>query len=87
MSDEGRFACACCGFLTLSTAAGEGSYELCPVCYWEDDGVQFADPDYPGGANDPTLNEARENYRSMGASERCFVNDVRAPRPEEHPPA
>lgn len=47
------FACACCGYKTLSSPAG-GGYEICPVCNWEDDPVQFKDPDYKGGANIPS---------------------------------
>ncbi len=79
-----RYACPCCGFLTLSQAP-PGSYEPCPVCYWEDDGVQFADPDYTGGANAESLNVARVNFRSFGASSLNAVSAVRAPLPEENP--
>ena len=38
------------------------SYEICPVCGWEDDPVQRKDPDFRGGANKLSLNEAREEY-------------------------
>jgi hypothetical protein len=27
-----------------------GSYEICSVCFWEDDGVQFRWPTIAGGA-------------------------------------
>ncbi|HEY5317723.1 MAG TPA: CPCC family cysteine-rich protein, partial [Solirubrobacteraceae bacterium] len=30
-----RFTCPCCGFLTLPDPE-RGSYEICPVCFWED---------------------------------------------------
>jgi len=49
--------CPCCGNCTLSEA---GAYEVCPVCLWEDDPVQLSDPDYIGGANQCSLNQARE---------------------------
>jgi hypothetical protein len=55
-----RYRCPCCNFRTLVTEP-PGSYELCPVCYWEDDQIQFRDPDYVGGANAESLNEARAN--------------------------
>ncbi|MBQ6093927.1 MAG: hypothetical protein IJL09_00855, partial [Lachnospiraceae bacterium] len=29
-----KFRCPCCGFYTLEEV---GTYEVCPVCYWEDD--------------------------------------------------
>ena len=38
------------------------------VCFWEDDGVQFNDPDYEGGANEVSLRQARDNYREIGVS-------------------
>jgi Cysteine-rich CPCC len=79
-------ACPCCGKLTLKSEP-PGSYELCPVCYWEDDGVQFADPEYEGGANRESLNVARVNYRAFGASSRSALSHVRRPLPEEEPSA
>ncbi|MBW3572176.1 MAG: hypothetical protein KY467_13835 [Gemmatimonadetes bacterium] len=53
--------CPCCGFRTMAEE-WRGSYELCPVCNWEDDGVQYEDPDYRGGANAESLNEARAAF-------------------------
>ena len=40
-----------------------GSYEICPVCGWEDDRVQREDPDFAGGANTMSLNEAIKAYQ------------------------
>jgi hypothetical protein len=57
-----RYACPCCDLLTL-TEPPPGTFEICPVCRWEDDGIQFVDPDYAGGANRPSLLQARETYR------------------------
>lgn len=53
--------CPCCGFRTM-TEEWRGTYDLCPVCDWEDDGVQYDDPDYRGGANLESLNEARAAF-------------------------
>jgi Cysteine-rich CPCC len=61
------------------------TFDLCPVCFWEDDPVQFDDHDYEGGANKVSLNEARKNFREFGAAERQFVDKVRPPRKEEEP--
>jgi len=79
-----RYACPCCGFLTL-VEAPTGTYDICEVCFWEDDNAQFHDPDYEGGANKVSLNQARENFRLHGVSEIRFEADVRSPLPEEHP--
>lgn len=38
------------------------SHEICPVCGWENDRVQLEDPDFPGGSNKLSLNEARKKY-------------------------
>ncbi|MFK3913424.1 CPCC family cysteine-rich protein [Enterobacter cancerogenus] len=52
--------CPCCGQYEFPE---EGSYEICPICTWEDDPVQTEEPDYKGGANVMSLNEAREAFR------------------------
>ncbi|WP_448262693.1 CPCC family cysteine-rich protein [Microbacterium aurum] len=53
LDDQTVHPCPCCGHLTLGQPPG--SYELCPVCFWEDDAVQLRWPTYPGGANRPSL--------------------------------
>ncbi|HGM7319376.1 TPA: CPCC family cysteine-rich protein [Stenotrophomonas maltophilia] len=42
--------CPSCGLLTLEDCYG--SFAICPICDWEDDGVQLANPTSAGGAND-----------------------------------
>src|ERR1700760_1100484 len=80
-----RFACPCCGYLTLLEKP-PGTYAICEVCFWEDDPVQFADQAYEGGANVVSLAKARENYRTMKVCDPRFASEVRAPRPDEVPP-
>ncbi|MCD7762725.1 MAG: hypothetical protein LUI14_05920 [Lachnospiraceae bacterium] len=43
-------------------------YEVCPVCGWEDDGLQRDDPDFAGGANELSLNEYRAQYEKAPKS-------------------
>lgn len=31
-----RFQCACCGYYTFEHEPND-SFDICPVCYWEDD--------------------------------------------------
>ena len=50
--------CLCCGSRTLTAP---GVFELCPVCWWQDDGQDEADADGEGRA------EARGRV-PMGAS-------------------
>jgi len=51
--------CPCCGSKVVTTP---GEYEICDVCGWEDDPVQSADPNYAGGANKLSLNQARKEW-------------------------
>ena len=85
VESRGRlYACPCCGYLTLSTRA---AFELCPVCYWEDDGQGDADADEVfGGPNASlSLTQARSNFAAFGACDREFVSHVRSPRQDELP--
>jgi len=77
-----KHACPCCGYLTLSEIAGD---EICPVCYWEDDGQNQMDAhEVRGGPNGVlSLAQAQANFREFGAVEKRFVRNVRAPKPEE----
>lgn len=49
--------CPCCGFVTLKCEYG--SYYICPLCGWEDDAVQLANPTSEGGANSISLADAQ----------------------------
>jgi hypothetical protein len=40
-----QLRCPCCGYLTLMERAG---YEICDVCWWEDDGQDDPHADEPG---------------------------------------
>ncbi len=73
--------CACCGYYTLTEPAG--GFEICPVCFWEDDAVQNSDPEFEGGANKVCLREARKNFEEFGACTESSVPFVREPDAEE----
>lgn len=78
------YKCECCGCYTLPEES-TGNYNICPVCYWEDDIVQIEDPDFQGGANEESLNQARNNYKIFGACSRKFIDKVRKPYCKELP--
>jgi hypothetical protein len=76
--------CPCCWCKTFGE---RGGYEICPICFWEDDGQDDAHADEVwGGPNGAlSLAEARANYRAFGASSQRRRQFVRPPRPEELP--
>jgi hypothetical protein len=80
--DGGLYRCPCCHKRTLTE---RGSDDICPVCFWQDDGQDDHDADVcRGGPNSTlTLTEAREHYLRIGACEPRVLSDVRPPRPEE----
>lgn len=83
MTNE-QYACPCCGYMTLDERP-PGTFDICSVCFWEDDRQQFEDPDLAGGANRVSLREARENFKRFGAREERFRHEVRSPLPHEIP--
>lgn len=79
------YRCPCCKCLTLHE---RGGYEICPVCFWEDDGQDdpYADQVRGGSNSDFSLTQARLNYLVYGAMEERFVKSVRKPTDEEAAP-
>lgn len=77
-----KYKCPCCRYYTFSHKPN-GSYDICPVCYWEDDPVQLDDPTYEGGANHVSLKQARLNYQKFGACEKKMLSYVRKPNLNE----
>jgi hypothetical protein len=61
-------------------------FELCPVCYWEDDGQDDHDcDDVRGGPNGwLSLTQARNNFMAFGASDKDYLGYVRPPVDHEH---
>ncbi|HLG61050.1 MAG TPA: CPCC family cysteine-rich protein [Ktedonosporobacter sp.] len=77
-----KYSCPCCGYKTLDE---RGGYDICPVCFWEDDGQDDADAttNRPFGPNHISLAQARENYKRIGACDERILQHVRPPLPEE----
>jgi Cysteine-rich CPCC len=74
--------CPCCGCKTLSKRT---AFEICEVCFWEDDGQDDGDVDENRGGPNGSLSlaEARANYLRFGACEEKMIENVRPPRPDE----
>jgi hypothetical protein len=80
--DYKKQICPCCSYRTL---ADRGRFEICSVCFWQDDGQDDIDADkVNGGPNSSlSLTEARQNYREFGACERRLLKYVRPPTAKE----
>lgn len=74
--------CPCCLKRTIHEPA---AYEICPVCFWEDDGQDDIDADIVrGGPNGKlSLVVARQNFKQIGAADPKDLTHVRPPTKEE----
>ncbi|MDI2112134.1 CPCC family cysteine-rich protein [Commensalibacter nepenthis] len=59
------YPCACCSFLTRAEPSN-GNYDICSVCFWEDDPIQNDQADADSGSNRITLHQARLNFKELG---------------------
>jgi hypothetical protein len=71
------YPCPCCGYQTLP---GRGAYDLCPVCWWEDEGLE---PWEYSGPNGQTLVEAQQEYLAQRLPHRLRPGKVRASKRRE----
>jgi hypothetical protein len=72
-----RYFCPCCGYKTLSEERG---WNICEICFWEDDPVQFDDPDYEGGANVQSLKQYQRDFLSGRLNRMPTEKDERSPK-------
>lgn len=75
-----KYTCPCCGYKILDN---EHEYDICPICFWEDDWWQADNPYLSGGANHVSLYNAQRNYQLFGACEREVLKYVRKPSNNE----
>lgn len=76
------YPCPCCGYQTL-TAEPPGTYQLCPICFWEDDGNTVGN-DGAAGSNQVSLRQAQRNFVALGACEPQWLGDVRPPSASDY---
>jgi len=70
-----KYTCPCCGYKTLEN---EHEYDICPICFWEDDPLQYDEIDL-SGANHVSLRQAQKNYSKFGACQKDMLKHVRKP--------
>ena len=62
---EEKIKCPVCGQYTFEE---RDDYDVCEVCFWENDDLQLKNPDMRGGANKESLNEARAAWKAKHAA-------------------
>lgn len=58
LNETNKCRCPVCGKSQV------GEYDICTVCGWENDPNQSWNPNLSGGANEMSLKQAKEAYRS-----------------------
>ena len=70
-----KYTCPCCGYKTLDEDPS-GTFDICDICFWEDDNLMGENPDYWGGANGVCLRQAQRNFLRFGVSEKKYLDKV-----------
>ena len=79
---HGKYFCDCCGYNTLDS---KWEFEICPVCFWEDNVHAYEEPDviHYNPNHSTSLMRARHNYARIGCYHPDYAHDVRQALPEE----
>lgn len=68
-----KFQCPCCDYFSLNRRP---EYDICKVCFWEDDGNDLTSLDVHSGPNRMTLRKARDNFKEFGACDMAMKKNV-----------
>lgn len=77
-----KYKCPCCGYFTFDSKP-DGNYDICPVCFWEDDPIAYDDPNEECDCNRVSLSQAKNNYAEFGACHKDMISHVRKPNIDE----
>ena len=77
-----KYKCPCCGYYALKNKP-IGEYDICPICFWEDDPLAYINPDECCDCNRVSLNQAKENFKLFGACRKEMVKHTRKPTDDE----
>jgi Cysteine-rich CPCC len=84
-----KYTCRCCGYKSLSSLEPDIGIPDegigCPICMWQVDFEQEADPDLQvqTSYNDVSLRRAQKNFIEFGASDKRVIKMVRKPTEQE----
>lgn len=72
-----KHTCFVCGYRTLDNRC---DWDICPICFWEDDVfLEVDDDDESSPANKMMVSQAQANFIRYGAVSPDLVNKVRPP--------
>ncbi|KAF3884751.1 MULTISPECIES: CPCC family cysteine-rich protein [Nostocales] len=77
MTEHTSYPCPCCGYLIFDEPPG--SYDICPICFWEDDVFQLRFACVDRSANNVSLLVGQLNYIEFGACESTCQPHARRP--------
>lgn len=78
---KATYRCPVCSYRTLHS---RGEFEICPVCFWEDEGdIENIDVPTYGPNNGLSLADAKKHFQQFGAVDESLVSKVRKPNTEE----
>lgn len=83
MNEKTKYYCPCCGYNSLDKEP-PGTYQICRICFWEDDPVQFKDWNFVGGANKVSLIQGQKNFVKYGAVEKRFILYTKIPTKKKY---
>lgn len=73
-SIEPTFPCPCCGWVVFEEPPG--SYDICPVCDWEDDLAQLRFPRMDWGPNRRSLVDSQADWLRDGGRARSEAREA-----------
>lgn len=82
ITNEEKYRCPCCGCYTYKEEPN-GNYDICPVCFWEDDPMAYDDPEQDSSCNHVSLTQAKHNDLDFAACHPDMIQYVRKPDASE----
>jgi Cysteine-rich CPCC len=76
-----KYTCPCCGYKTRTRE--DSTWDICVVCFWQNDLNPNNDPHKISGANRISLLQAQQNFVKFSACDERSIKQVRQPKKNE----
>ena len=74
--------CPCCGYKTFEPGK-YNTYNICPICSWEDESLIKTVVEEGGGANNVSLVQAQKNFKDLQSAEKQTQEFTREAQEDE----